>query len=176
LIFSESKIRGAYLIRPQRIDDERGFFARTFCVRELAEHGIDARCVQRSLSFNKRRGTLRGVHYQEAPHEENKLVTCTAGAIYDVIVDLRRDSPTFREWATYTLTCENLDTLFVPGGCGHGFMTLADESMVRYDISEFYVPEAARGVRFDDPAFGIDWPFTPTVISPRDLSFAPFRD
>lgn len=174
MIFSETKIPGAFVIRAERLEDERGFFARTFCEREFAERGIESRVVQRSISSNVRRGTLRGLHFQAPPHPENKLVSCGRGAIYDVIVDLRRDSPGYRQWFAVTLTADSLDALFVPAGCAHGFLTLADESVVRYDISEFYEPGAARGLRFDDPAFGIEWPMQPVVISARDLAFPPF--
>jgi dTDP-4-dehydrorhamnose 3,5-epimerase len=176
VIFSETKLQGAFLIKPERLEDERGFFARTSCVREFADHGIDARVVQRSVSANRRRGTLRGIHYQIAPHEENKLVSCSRGGIYDVIVDLRPGSPTHRQWVAATLTADNLEALYIPAGCGHGFITLEDDTVVRYDISEFFAPESARGARFDDPAFGIVWPMAPVVISERDLGFPPFVD
>lgn len=174
MIFSETKIPGAFLIRPQLRPDERGFFARTYCVQEFAAHGINSRVVQCSVSSNRLRGTLRGMHFQVAPHQENKLVSCSQGSIYDVIIDLRRDSPAYRQWLAVTLTADNLDSLFVPAGCAHGFITLVDDTVVRYDISDFYAPEHARGVRFDDPAFAIEWPIAPAVISPRDLAFAPY--
>jgi dTDP-4-dehydrorhamnose 3,5-epimerase len=176
MIFIETEIFGASLLRPERQEDERGFFARTFCVRELSDHGLDSGVVQRSVSSNSRRGTLRGMHYQASPHLENKLVSCSQGAIYDVIVDLRTDSPSYLRWRAFTLTAENLDILFIPGGCAHGFITTADNTVVRYEMSAFYVPDAARGIRFDDPAFAIQWPLEPTVISPRDLAFPPFED
>ncbi len=174
MLFSATAIPGAYLIRPERREDDRGFFARTWCEREFTEHGLDPRVVQRSVSFNRQRGTLRGLHYQAAPHVENKLVSCSAGSIFDVIVDLRAESPTYRQWRGFTLAADNLDALFVPAGCAHGFITLADDTMVRYDISEFHAPGAERGVRYDDPAFAIVWPLAPVVISPRDLAFAPY--
>jgi dTDP-4-dehydrorhamnose 3,5-epimerase len=176
MIFVDTNIPGAVLIRPQRLADERGFFARTFCIRELGEHGFDARVVQGSVSSNPRRGTLRGMHFQAAPHRENKLVSCSRGAIYDVIVDLRPESAGYRTWLAFTLTSESLETLFIPAGCAHGFMTLEDDTVVHYDISEFYFPESARGFRFDDPAFGIEWPQAPLVISPRDLAFPPYAE
>ena len=176
MIFVDTKIPGAVLIRPERLEDERGFFARTFCTRELDEHGLDTRVVQSSVSWNRQRGTLRGMHLQTAPHRENKLVSCNRGAIYDVIVDLRPESASYRTWLAFTLTAESLETLFIPGGCAHGFMTLEDDTLVHYDISEFFAPESARGVRFDDPAFGIEWPQAPAVISPRDLAFPPFAE
>ena len=172
--FLETAIPGAFLIRPQRLEDDRGFFARTFCMRELTEQGIDARVVQRSISSNPRRGTLRGMHFQAPPHAENKFVSCPRGAIHDVILDLRPDSPRYRRWQAFTLDERTLDILFVPAGCAHGFLTLEDQTVVHYEISEPYVPEAAIGVRYDDPAFGIVWPLPPTVVSPRDLTFPPF--
>src|ERR1051325_1577291 len=145
MLFTSTEIPGAFLVKPERIDDERGFFARTWDEREFAEHGLDPRIVQRSLSFNRRRGTLRGLHFQIAPHAENKLVSCSRGSIWDVIVDLRLDSPPHRRWQAFTLTDENLDAVFIPAGCAHGFITLADDTVVRYDISTFYAPAAARG-------------------------------
>ena len=174
MIFIETEIAGAFLLRPRRQEDERGFFARTFCVRELADHGLDSTVVQRSVSSNSRRGTLRGMHYQASPHLENKFVSCSQGAIYDVIVDVRADSPSYLRWQGFTLTAENLDMLFIPAGCAHGFITTADHTVVRYEMSGFYAPDAARGFRFDDPAFAIKWPLAPTIISARDLAFPPF--
>jgi dTDP-4-dehydrorhamnose 3,5-epimerase len=176
MIFSETKIPGAVLIRPQPIEDERGFFARTYSVEEFRDHGIDPVVAQRSVSFNRRRGTLRGVHYQLSPHEENKLVSCSRGAIYDVIVDLRRESPTYRQWVAATLSADGFEALFIPKGCAHGFITLEDNAVVRYDISVPYAPGSAAGVRFDDPAFHIEWPLSPVVVSRRDLAFPPFAD
>jgi dTDP-4-dehydrorhamnose 3,5-epimerase len=176
MIFSETKIRGAILIRPQPVEDERGFFARTYSVEEFRDHGIDPVVVQRSVSFNRRRGTLRGMHFQVAPHQENKLVWCSRGAIYDVIIDLRRDSASYRQWAGTMLSAEGFEVLFVPQGCAHGFITLEDDTTVRYDISVPYAPESARGLRFDDPAFRIEWPFAPVVVSPRDLAFPPYTE
>lgn len=176
MIFSETKIMGAVLIRPERREDDRGFFARTYCVDEFRAHGIDPLVVQRSVSFNRRRGTLRGMHFQAAPHLENKLVWCSRGEIYDVIVDLRRDSPSYRQWAAARLSGDGFEALFVPKGCAHGFITLQDDTSVRYDISSVYAPASTRGLRFDDPSFGIEWPFAPAVISPRDLAFPPYTD
>ena len=176
MIFSDTKILGAFLIRAEPIEDERGFFARTYDSDEFRNRGLDPTIAQRSVSFNRRRGTLRGLHFQAAPHEENKLVWCSRGAIYDVIVDLRPASPTHRQWVAVTLSADGFEALFVPKGCAHGFITLEDETAVRYDISVPYAPASARGLRFDDPAFGVEWPFAPTVISPRDLAFAPYVD
>jgi dTDP-4-dehydrorhamnose 3,5-epimerase len=170
--FEQLQIGGAFLLRPELREDDRGFFARTACEREFRDHGISARFVQDSVSYNRRRGTLRGMHLQAPPHEEEKLVSCSQGSIYDVIVDLRPDSPTHCRWFAATLTATGLEALFIPKGCAHGFITLIDDSVVRYSISEFYAPGSTRGFRFDDPAFGIQWPLPPEVISPRDLEYA----
>ena len=171
MIFAETRVAGAFLIRPERLADERGFFARIYCEREMTEHGLDPRVVQRSVSYNKVRGTLRGMHYQIAPHQENKLVSCLRGAIYDVVVDLRPSSTTYRRWTGATLTAEGFEALFVPKGCAHGFVTLVDEALVHYEISDFHHPESARGVRYDDPAFAIEWPLAPVVINERDRGY-----
>jgi len=158
VIFIETKLKGAFIIEPERLEDERGFFARTWCQREFAAHGLNPRLVQCNISFNKKKGTLRGMHYQVAPYEEAKLVRCTMGAIYDVIIDLRPDSPTFRQWITVELTAKNRRMLYIPEGFAHGFQTLVDSTEVFYQMSEFYHPECARGIRWDDPVFGIEWP------------------
>jgi dTDP-4-dehydrorhamnose 3,5-epimerase len=171
LIFSETAVAGAFLIRPERLEDERGFFARTYCARELADHGVDSQVVQRSVSYNRVRGTLRGMHFQAAPHQENKFVSCARGSVYDAIIDLRPESPSFRAWFGTTLTDAGFEMLFVPKGCAHGFITLADETVVQYDISEVHHSESARGLRYDDPAFGIRWPIPPVVVNARDLGF-----
>jgi len=169
--FTELKIRGAYLIEPERMEDERGFFARTFCQQEFEAQGLSPRLAQSSISFNRQRGTLRGMHYQAAPHEETKLVRCTRGAIFDVVVDLRPASLTFRQWQGVELTAENRRLVYVPPGLGHGFETLADDTEVFYQISEFYYPESSRGVRWDDPTFGIRWPIADPIVSQRDRAF-----
>ncbi len=174
MIFRETGIEGVWVVEPERHADERGFFARTWDGAELAERGLNGNLSQCSISYNHRRGTLRGMHYQEAPHEEAKLVRCTAGAIFDVAVDLRPDSPTFTKWVGHELAAENRLALYVPEGCAHGFITLADGAEVAYQISERYAPEAARGVRWDDPAFAIDWPVEVNVISERDRSYPDF--
>jgi dTDP-4-dehydrorhamnose 3,5-epimerase len=157
------------------MDDERGFFARTWCRQEFEAHGLNSRLAQSSISFNKRRGTLRGMHYQSAPDEEAKLVRCTMGAIYDVTIDLRRDSPTFKQWVGLELTAENRRMLYIPEGFAHGLQTLTDDTEVFYQISERYAPESARGVRWNDPAFAIDWPVSVTIISERDNTYADFE-
>ena len=158
MTFRELELTGAFLIELDRIEDERGFFARTFCRDEFAEHGLATEIVQANTAFNRRKGTLRGMHFQAAPHEEAKLVRCTRGAVYDVIVDLRRDSPTFTRWVSVELTVENDTMLYVPEGFAHGYQTLEDETETSYLMSQRYEPSAGRGVRWDDPAFGIEWP------------------
>lgn len=162
------------MIEVERLTDERGFFARAWCQREFAEHGLNPRLVQCNISYNPRRGTLRGMHYQAVPHSEAKLVRCTRGAIYDVIVDLRSDSPSYLRHFGVDLTAEGREMLYVPEGVAHGFLTLEDETEVFYQMSEFYAPEAARGVRWNDPAFGIRWPIEVAVISPRDAAYPDF--
>lgn len=174
MIFRETTIHDVWVIEPELHEDERGFFARTWDAEEFAEHGLSGRLVQTSISFNRRRGTLRGLHYQGAPHEEAKLVRCTAGAIFDVAADLRPDSPTFKEWIGVELSAANRHALYVPEGCAHGFLTIADDSEVSYLMSAVQVAEAARGVRFDDPTFAIAWPGAITVINERDRSYADF--
>lgn len=173
--FTATAIPGAYVLDIEPHADDRGFFARTWCARELAARGLVSRLAQCSVSSNARAGTLRGMHYQAAPHEETKVVQCIRGAIYDVLVDLRRDCATFRRWVAVELTAENRRMLYVPAGVAHGFQTLADDTDVLYLISEFYAPEASRGVRWNDPAFGIAWPETPArVMSDRDRGYADF--
>lgn len=174
MIFSETGLKDAFVIEPERLEDHRGFFARTWCQREFEAHGLNRLLVQCSISFNKKKGTLRGIHYQAAPHEEAKLVRCSMGSIYDVIIDLRRDSPTFKRHLGVILSAENRKMLYVPEGIAHGFLTLEDNTELFYQISEFYSPEHARGVRWNDPAFGIPWPLTPSIMSDRDRSYSDF--
>ena len=174
MTFGETRIGGVWVIRPDRIEDERGFFARTWDQDEFAARGLSASVAQCSISFNRRRGTLRGLHYQAAPHEESKLVRCTSGAIFDVAVDLRPDSPTFREWVGVELSADNRLALYIPEGCAHGFLTLEDAAEVHYQMTEHHVPDAGRGVRWDDPAFGIEWPGEVTVINERDRMYTDF--
>ena len=175
MIFDETKLPGAFEIRLEPRSDERGFFARTWCQNEFEAHGLNARLVQCSLSFNARKGTLRGMHYQVAPYAETKLVRCTKGAIYDVVLDLRPQSTTFKKWIAVILTAENRNAVYVPEGFAHGFLTLEDETEVLYQMSEFYNAESARGVRWDDPAFQITWPQKVQVISQRDRTYADFE-
>jgi dTDP-4-dehydrorhamnose 3,5-epimerase len=174
MIFKKTKIAGVYLLEPEQLADDRGFFARVWCRTEFAKHGIDSRVVQCNLSFNPRKGTLRGMHYQRAPHEETKIVRCTMGALFDVAVDLRPDSPTFKHWVGAPLTAENRETLVIPAGCAHGYLTLADNTEVFYQISEYYAPTHGAGVRWNDPAFGIRWPGDVTVIADRDRDYPDF--
>jgi len=169
--FTETDLPGAFIIDIQPLEDERGFFARGFCERELAEHGLIPRVVQANISFNRRKGTLRGMHYQVAPHEETKLVRCTRGALYDVIVDLRPDSSTYLQWTGVELTANNHRALFVPQGFAHGFQTLQDDTEAFYQVSEFYTPTAERGLRYDDPAIAIHWPLAVTSISAKDAAW-----
>ena len=172
--FIEAKLKGAFIIELVKIEDTRGFFARSFCMREFEAHGIEANFVQCNISFNKKRGTLRGMHHQVAPHEESKLVRCTMGAVYDVIIDLRPNSETFKQWISVELTCENGRMVYIPKGCSHGFLTLKDNTEVFYHMSEFYAPEYSRGVRWNDPAFAIQWPTEVRCLSKRDQQFPDF--
>lgn len=175
MIFHETGLSGAYLVELERRFDERGFFARSWCQRELAERGLNSNLVQCYISFNKERGTLRGLHFQLAPSEEARLVRCTQGAIFDVIIDLRKNSPSFARHYGVQLDAENRLMLFVPDGFAHGFQTLRDATEVFYQLSEYYVPEAApTGVRWNDPAFGIEWPLANPVMNERDRSWADF--
>jgi dTDP-4-dehydrorhamnose 3,5-epimerase len=173
--FHQTRLAGVFEVSLDLKPDERGFFARTWCQEELENQRLVARLAQCSISFNLRKGTLRGMHYQASPHEETKLVRCTQGSIYDVVVDLRSDSATFRQWAGVVLSAANRNMMYVPEGCGHGFLTLEDETEVSYHISEFYHPELSRGVRWDDPAFQIVWPGTVEVLSDRDRSYPDFQ-
>ena len=176
MIVTATEIPGVFLLEPELVEDERGAFARTWCPREFAARGLSPNLAQCSLSFNARKGTLRGMHYQAAPYAEAKLVRCTRGAIYDVALDLRPGSPTFKRWTARELSADNRRMLYIPEGCAHGFQTLADDTEVFYQISEFYHPEAARGVRWDDPAFGIAWPPAERrILSARDAGYEDFR-
>lgn len=170
--FIETGLSGLYLIEIQAIADARGFFARSFCAKEFKDSGLDPAVAQCNISFNERAGTLRGMHYQEAPHEEARLVRCTSGAIYDVAVDLREDSPTYLKWYAVELNSENRRMLFVPKGFAHGFQTLVDRTEVSYMMSEFYHPESARGLRWNDPTLAIQWPLENMTISEKDSAYA----
>jgi len=175
MIFCATRLDDAWLIDIEPREDERGFFARTWCRQELAARGLDPEVAQESLSYNRHCGTMRGLHFQRSPHEETKIVRCTRGAIFDVVVDLRPRSRTYLRWQGFELTAENRRALYVPKGFAHGFQTLTDEAEIAYQISAFYVPASAGGYRYDDPEFGIAWPLPVTAISERDLEWPPFK-
>lgn len=168
MIFTETGIPGAVIIDLDRRADDRGFFARAWCEDEFAAHGLHPRFVQANLAYSERSGTLRGLHYQHAPHEEAKLIRCIRGAVYDVIADLRPRSPTFKEWVAVELTAENRRALHIPEGCAHGYQALVDHSEVYYLVTQPYAPGAEAGIRYDDPSFGIDWPLPPIALSAKD--------
>jgi len=175
MIFTETKLKGAFMIDIEPREDERGFFARSWCEDEFQKHGLNPRLVQCNISFNKKRGTLRGMHYQIAPFAEAKVVRCTMGAMYDVIIDLRPNSATFKQWLGMELTAENHRALYIPVDFAHGFQTLSDNTEVFYQMTEFFHPECAGGVRWDDPAFGIIWPISDGIISEKDSSFSEIK-
>jgi dTDP-4-dehydrorhamnose 3,5-epimerase len=169
MIFTETKIKGVYIIEPELLTDERGFFARSFCKEEFQKYGLETDIVQCNISCNKKKGTLRGMHYQVPPYEEEKIVSCTKGSIYDVVVDLRRESSTYCQWVATELSKKNFKLVYIPKGCAHGFQTLEDDAMVYYQMTEFFHPECTRGVRWDDPVFKIDWPIIQKmIISEKD--------
>jgi dTDP-4-dehydrorhamnose 3,5-epimerase len=175
--FDETELEGAFVIDLERRDDERGFFARTWCADEFSGHGLNTRLVQANLSWNPRQGTLRGMHFQQTPHAEVKVVRATRGAIYDVIIDLRPGSPTYKEWIGVELTDENRRALYVPEGFAHGFQTLVPDCEVHYLVTEFYTPSAEGGVRWNDPAFDIEWPDPENaVLSEKDASWPDFTE
>jgi len=170
----DTPVKGTFIIEPERIEDERGFFARTWCAEEFAKHGLNSKILQCSVSYNSRKGTLRGMHYQASPHEEAKLVRCTRGAIFDVVIDLRPDSNTYTKHTSVVLTETNGLLLYVPEGVAHGYQTLEDDSEVFYQISETFHPGSARGVRWDDPCFDIPWPDADRIILHRDRQYPLF--
>ena len=174
MIFTETKLSGAYIIDLKKMEDDRGFFARTFCQKELEEHGLIPEVAQANTSLSKTKGTVRGMHYQKAPHQETKLVRCTRGALYDVIIDLRPDSPTYKQWIGVELTQDNYRMLFVPRDFAHGFITLADNTEANYMVSQFYAPGSELGARWNDPVFDIKWPIDVTVISEKDANWPDF--
>ncbi len=175
MIFTETKLQGAFIIEPELIEDERGFFARTWCRKEFEAHGLNPNLAQCNVSFNKKKGTLRGMHYQAEPFAEAKLVRCTSGSIYDVIVDLRPSSPTFKQWTAEELTAENRRMLYIPEGFAHGFQTLTDRAEVFYQMSEIFYADGARGYRWNDPAFDIRWPLDETILSMKDRQYPDFK-
>jgi dTDP-4-dehydrorhamnose 3,5-epimerase len=174
MIFCEATLPGVFEIEVEPHVDERGFFARSWCHNEFEAHGLNPKLVQCNISFNVRKGTLRGMHFQATPNSEAKLVRCTKGAICDVVLDLRPSSPRYRDWFALELTAANRKAVYIPEGCAHGFLTLEEDTEVFYQMSEYYSPESARGVRWNDPAFGIMWPGNVEVISERDRSYSDF--
>lgn len=177
MIFHNTEVAGAYLIQPEPIADERGYFARAWCKKQAQELGLAVDMVQMNVSYNKSKGTLRGLHYQLAPYLEAKLVRCTQGAIFDVLIDLRPGSPSFRQWIGLELKGSDQLMLYVPEHCAHGYMTLEDETKVCYLVSQFHSPEAERGIRFDDPAFQIAWPdMQELIVSSKDRSWPDFQE
>lgn len=175
MTFHKTKLPGVFEIHLEPTSDDRGFFARSWCQREFESHGLNPRLVQCNVSLNSRKGTLRGIHLQTEPKAEAKVVRCTAGAIYDIALDLRPESKTYKNWFATVLSAENRHMLYVPEGCAHGFLTLEDNTEVFYQMSEFYHPESARGVRWNDPAFQIAWPEKVEVISERDRTYPDFE-
>ena len=171
MIFQETKLSGVFEIRLEPVRDSRGFFARSWCQKEFENRGLDPKVVQCNVSFNKKKGTLRGMHYQAAPNAEAKLVRCSSGSVYDVVIDLRPQSPTFKQWIPVVLRSSDRNMIYVPKGCAHGFLTLEDDTEIFYQMSEFYSAESSRGVRWNDPAFAIKWPLPPAVISERDAGY-----
>jgi dTDP-4-dehydrorhamnose 3,5-epimerase len=173
--FEPAGLDGVWLVHLDPMRDERGLFARTFCVNEFQAHGLETSFPQHSISCSNSKGTVRGMHFQRAPHEEVKLVRCLSGAIWDVVIDMRPGSPTFRQWRGFELSAENQDQIYIPKGFAHGFQTLSDNAQVNYLISELYAPGAASGVRYDDPAFRVTWPLPVSVISDKDLRWPDFQ-
>jgi dTDP-4-dehydrorhamnose 3,5-epimerase len=174
MIFTETKLKGAFIIDIKKVEDERGYFGRAWCKDEFDAQDLNSNAVQANVSYNKKKGTLRGMHYQTYPFTETKTIRCTAGSIYDVIIDLRPKSDTYTQWIGVTLSDTNLRMLYVPDGFAHGYITLEDDTSVHYMVTEFYTPNAESGVRFDDPAFHIEWPITPTLISDKDQAHPAF--
>jgi dTDP-4-dehydrorhamnose 3,5-epimerase len=174
VILVPTRLPGAFVVEMERREDERGYFARTWCRREFAEVGVETEVAQCNVSYNRQRGTLRGMHWQAAPHAEAKLVRCTRGSIWDVIIDLRPESPCYTAHFAVELSAASGQALFVPRGMAHGFVTLEDDTEVFYQMSDFYEPDAGRGVRWNDPAFGIRWPVADPILHPRDANYADF--
>jgi dTDP-4-dehydrorhamnose 3,5-epimerase len=175
MIFTETKLKDAFIIEIKKIEDERGFFGRSWCKREMEEHGLNSNVVQQNTSLSKMKGTIRGLHYQKHPYEETKLIRCTKGAIFDVIIDLRKDSPTFLQWMGVELTEDNYKMLYIPEKFAHGFLTLTNNSEVTYLVTQFYSPGVEGGIRFDDPVFNIQWPVPVEVVSDKDKSHPDFN-
>jgi dTDP-4-dehydrorhamnose 3,5-epimerase len=175
MIFTETKIKGVYIIEPELLTDERGFFARSFCKEEFQKYGLEMDIVQCNISYNAKKGTLRGIHYQIPPFEEAKIVSCTKGSIYDVVVDLRRDSSTYCLWHSEKLSVDSYRMLYIPKGCAHGFQTLEDNCIVYYQMGAYYHSECAVGIRWNDPAIDIVWPIPAGIISEKDKNYGDFK-
>jgi dTDP-4-dehydrorhamnose 3,5-epimerase len=175
MIFKETKLKGSFIIEIERLEDQRGFFARGWCKMEFESHGLESRLVQANISLTKKKGTLRGLHYQVAPHEETKIIRCTRGSVYDVVVDLRPNSPTYMQWLGVELSADNYRMLYVPRGFARGYQTLEDKTEIFYHVSEFYTPAAERGIRYDDPVFGISWPLRVEEMSDKDKSWPDYK-
>jgi len=174
MIFTETKLKGAFIIDIKKVEDERGYFGRAWCKNEFEAHGLNSNTAQANVAYNKKKGTLRGMHYQNYPFTETKTVRCTAGSIYDVIIDLRPESDTYTQWFGVRLSDTNLRMLYVPEGFAHGYITLEDDTAIHYMVTEFYTPDAEAGVRFDDSAFSIEWPIAPLLISDKDQAHPAF--
>ncbi len=175
MIFTETKLKGAFIIEIKQLQDDRGFFGRSWCKKEMEEHGLNGNVVQANTSFTKLKGTIRGLHYQKYPYSETKLMRCTKGAIYDVIIDLRKESPTFMQWLGVELREDNYKMLYVPENFAHGFVTLTDNSEVTYLVTQFYTPGAEAGIRYDDPQFNINWPVPVEIVTDKDRSHPDFN-
>ncbi len=176
MIFTETKLKGAFIIDVKKIEDERGFFGRAWCKKEFEAHGLSSDAVQANVSYNKEKGTIRGMHYQVAPYAESKTVRCTSGAIYDVIIDIRPESATYKQWIGVELTGDSFRMLYVPEGFAHGFITLEEHTSVHYMVTAYYTPGAEAGIRFDDQAFNIAWPIAPKVVSEKDRAHPAFQE
>lgn len=174
MIFTETKLKGAFIIEIKKVEDERGYFGRAWCKEEFDKHGLNPNVVQANVAYNRKAGTLRGMHFQTYPYTESKTVRCTAGSIYDVIIDLRPGSETYTQWIGLILSSKNTLMLYVPDGFAHGYITLEDDTSIHYMVTEFYTPHAETGVRYDDPAFAIQWPMVPTLVSAKDLAHPGF--
>jgi len=176
MIFTKTKLEGVYVIEVEKLNDERGFFGRTWDCKEFEQHSLNQNLVQCNISYNKKKGTLRGMHFQIAPYEEAKLIRCTKGIIFDVIIDLRKKSKTYKQWYGIELSSENYKGIYVPEGFAHGFQTLEDDTEVFYQMSEFYMAKYARGIKWNDESFDIKWPLNPTMMSQKDLSYQNFEE
>lgn len=174
MIFTETKLSGAFLVEVKKIEDDRGFFGRAWCRKEFEDHGLNGNVVQLNTSFSRYKGTIRGMHYQVDPYQETKFIRCTRGSIFDVMIDLRPESPTFLQWVGNVLSADNYTMAYVPENFAHGFITLEDNTEVYYPVTQFYTPGAERGFRFNDPTFKVDWPVEAVHVSDKDMGHADF--